>query len=378
MLPSIMSVFSARAFSILPLVMCLLGITVIARPIDQVGPGSMALQTSVARNYNPEIFLKRWIDKRDQQFADSVLFCIGKTEIYRSRMPLMSKNWEEEPKLDKLGQLHFTTEEAGKQALVEAQTHASYWQSDLKLNKLANWKYLLDVLAFLHAGYDALDAQTFEEWNRHRPNCSLLYLGLESNSIALILHRDRLTATDSRPTSKVSLRIGDTWFISPERKAEDISILDDPLFFALGSIKESYIHSHLNFDALRESAAKHTKFLDDGSEWLSVLEEKYKALEEKSGKAWEDYFGEWLYTDGIVDYLLKKHAVNFSRSDWIKTRNRRIDIYVNYLYHVNSINRKRKRPEGSRKKLPSKKQRVQNSGPSTTTTHPRNQVDWSG
>ncbi|KAJ3817423.1 hypothetical protein EV361DRAFT_956089 [Lentinula raphanica] len=345
MLPSITSVFSARAFSI-PLVMCLLGITVIARPIDQVGPGSTALQTSVARNYNPEIFLTRYIDKRDSnlQFADNVLFRIGKTKICRPLMQQSSQNLKKQPEV-KLGQLHFSNEEAGKQALVEAQAHASYWQSDLNLNRMANWKYLLDVLAFLYAKYDAVDDQTFERWGEYRPRRLLLDVDLESNSIALILHRDRptVTAENGRPTSKVSLRIGDKWFISPERKAEDISILDDPLFFALGSIKESYIHSHLNFDALRESAVKHTKFLDDESEWLSVLEEKYKAIEEQSGKAWGDYFGEWLYTDGIVGYLLEKNAVNFSRSNWIKTRNRNIDIYVNILCDFYGIDKKKKR-----------------------------------
>ncbi|KAJ3753485.1 hypothetical protein EV360DRAFT_74469 [Lentinula raphanica] len=122
-------------------------------PSYQVGPGSTALQTSVARNYNP----------------DNVLFRIGKTKICRPIMQKSSENLKEQPEV-KLGQLHFSNEEAGKQALVEAQAHASYWQSDLNLNRMANWKYLLDVLAFLYAKYDAVDDQTFKEWGEYRPH----------------------------------------------------------------------------------------------------------------------------------------------------------------------------------------------------------------
>ncbi|KAJ3967413.1 hypothetical protein EV361DRAFT_930732, partial [Lentinula raphanica] len=69
MLPSITSLFSTRALSVLPLAMCLLGITVIARPIDQVGSGSTDLQTSVEKNYHPEIVLQQYSLKGSNPLA---------------------------------------------------------------------------------------------------------------------------------------------------------------------------------------------------------------------------------------------------------------------------------------------------------------------
>ncbi|KAJ3721285.1 hypothetical protein C8R42DRAFT_722002 [Lentinula raphanica] len=131
MLPSITSLFSTRALSVLPLATCLLGITVIARPIDQVRSGSMALQTSVEKNYHPEIFLQRYfIESRNghKTFTDSVSLRIGETKpIHRRDMPTKPDQWK--LKETKLGNLHFANEAQGGEALVKARVHATEWQS---------------------------------------------------------------------------------------------------------------------------------------------------------------------------------------------------------------------------------------------------------
>ncbi|KAJ3721279.1 hypothetical protein C8R42DRAFT_721996 [Lentinula raphanica] len=327
MLPSITSLFSTRALSVLPLVMCLLGITVIARPIDQVWSGS-----TVQKNYHPEIVLQQYLKKDTKVLTDSVSFRIGSEKndrIYR-KSSMTTRTDKREIEETKLGHLHFTNEMEFRQALVRARIHATEWQSP-NGDRKANWKYLFDALMYLIAAYNnVIDDETFANWDRARRKFHPgPLLGDESMVIALIVYYHTLAGdTSPCPNGKVSLRIGDDWFISPERKEEERASFTDARFVHIGSIKKD---TAIDFVALRKYAATHTRFLGDGSPWLQSFERDLIKFQTSVGTAWENYFGKWLYADGIMAYLLGTEATICSRSDWMKKRHDPLPIYLNAL-----------------------------------------------
>ncbi|KAJ3836371.1 hypothetical protein F5878DRAFT_264500 [Lentinula raphanica] len=347
MLPSITSLFSTRALSVLTLATCFLGITVIARPIDQVGSGSTALQTSVEKNYHPEIVLQQYSLKGSNPLAlvdGLVSFRIGPTETINqisTRQTLYNYDTQE----TKLGHLHFKDEMECSQALVRARIHATEWQSvGPDSRATAKWKYLFDALAYLIAAYNnVIDEETYKTWSKleHKPASLLGDLGYESQVIALIVYYHTLTGdSNARPTGKVSLRIGDEWFISPKRKEEERAGFTDARFFHIGSIKKD---TTVDFVALRAHAAAHTQFVGHGSPSLSVIEGKLMTLQNSVGTAWENHFGEWLYTDGTMDYLLEKEVMILSRLDWMTKRNDFITTYLNVLIKRSSYLRRQLR-----------------------------------
>ncbi|KAJ3710026.1 hypothetical protein C8R42DRAFT_691923 [Lentinula raphanica] len=77
MLLSISSLLSARgAFTILSLSVCLLSITVIARPVDQALPVEHDLTAPPTKTYHPNILLRQFIDTKKKS-TDKVAFCIA-------------------------------------------------------------------------------------------------------------------------------------------------------------------------------------------------------------------------------------------------------------------------------------------------------------
>ncbi|KAJ3772165.1 hypothetical protein FB446DRAFT_704063 [Lentinula raphanica] len=355
MLLSISSLLSARgACTILSLSVCLLSITVIARPVDQALLVEHDLTAPPTKTYHPNILLRQFIDTKKKS-TDKVAFCIARKLVHGSFNPLRRYSDIE------LGQLHFKDKVEGDQALYRAQRYATEHHSHLESGDKPYWHYLNDVLMYLSREYRAVGEVTvvLDKWLSSRPDlisvtaqtqckdCSdcliSTYLFISESWIGLIVYRDVTpNAQDHpRPNGKVSLRIGDALFISPKRKGESTAF-EDPLFVPIGSLDKDV---KVDFTALGQYATKHTEFLDDkssdGTKWLSDFKQKEKEIkarvydEGRSRKVagTKDYFGEWLYTDGIMDGLWIQNAITRSSlENWTKKRKQYLGYYVNHLH----------------------------------------------
>ncbi|KAJ3819134.1 hypothetical protein F5880DRAFT_1510399 [Lentinula raphanica] len=357
MLLSISSLTSARTFAILSILsVCLVSIAVIARPVDQALEHDLTAPPTKA--YHP---------------GEKLQLSIGQNywEIQRqghgpgNRTISLSEPRDRDLKTEdhKLGHLHFIDEVEGDQALDRAKKYAIEWQSHPYSGEKQYWNYLNDVIMYLSYEYNAVEERLLDGWLR----------------IGLIVYRNVTSDRDHpRPNGKLSLRIGDKWFISPERDRDsepESSAFKYPRFIPIGSLNNG---SRVNFISLGQHATKHIELLDDGSsdgaKWLLDFKERKKDIEEYEGrstKATQDYLDEWLYTDGVMDGLWEQEAITkFSLKQWIRIRNEHLGYYVKHLYYrcrIRTNKRKQTSAPVAPDDPPHKKPRIQRKGPSTTT-----------
>ncbi|KAJ3757762.1 hypothetical protein EV360DRAFT_70855 [Lentinula raphanica] len=349
MLHSTSSLFSARAIPILLLAMCMLSIAVIARPVPpgQVRPSSTTGLPIDAENSQPgngtrvlpenpgkfqlEVALETY--SLNGESKESLSLRVGTASQYIYRKP-MHFHFKWKKKDTRLGYFYFENEEQAAEALVRAQRNATEMQAFPVPGDDGNWKFLEDVIVYLIDNYNAVATYTVNNWVAIRPASKIT--PIPSNGLAIILYRT--DAQTPRLNGKVSMRLGREWFISPKRTAKETIAFKNATFVPIGYIKEGV---KVDFDALSEHAAKHTEFLGDEpemkSKWLSAeFKKKKKELEGFKGmygKARADYFGEWLFEDGIVDGLLKQNAIDMSLVwEWIKERDHDMDQYLKIVY----------------------------------------------
>ncbi|KAJ3771146.1 hypothetical protein FB446DRAFT_117410 [Lentinula raphanica] len=395
LLPSISPLFSARrTFPFLSLAMCLLGIPVISRPVYQDTRGTMALQASNAESFQlgngttalPENSGKFCLEVALQQYSvskeakqlfrktetlvslreearKSVNLRAGSRRINRNPMRI-SKYWEKRE--TKFGHFYFEDEKQAQEAFVRAQRNATESQILPVPGDDGNWKFTNDVILYLIDNYNAVATNTANNWIKIRP-----YLNVtvdQSNELAFIFYRS--DAKDPRPNGKLSVRIGYEWLISPKRTVEETIDFKNATFVPIGRIKEGV---KIDFDALREHAAKHTELLGDKpgmkSKWLSEFKEKKREIEEFQGlsmtKARAGYFDEWVFEDGIVDGLLKQNAIDmFLGSKWIEERDHHLAHYlaIVYSWHCRNKRNSEKRRQKNAANPPKKAQRIDKRG----------------
>ncbi|KAJ3729530.1 hypothetical protein C8R42DRAFT_715818 [Lentinula raphanica] len=349
---SVSSLVSSRVFPVLLLAMCLLSMTVIAgTTTDQVAKDQVKHYLpdfrSGPKNFHLEVVLQRYTSYLGD--ANSVSLRIGE-DIYNSTK--MGTRWKNKPKEIKLGHFHFVNEIQGNYDIEAARRSALQWPV---LGDMVHWKFVNDMIMYL-IFCDAADESTLENWRNAMPKSLLPLLAAayfdQKNLITLVLYRTQAPRTDrrARPTAQVSLRIGDKLLALPERQKSIDNL--NPEFIAFGRIKEGIT---VDFDALRIHAAKHTSFLDDGtqkgSKWLSDLKSKTTEWEEnepakKGPKARQDHFREWYFIDGIMEGLWDQKAIEFPKSDWVDLRNKRMDIFINFIdRNVREQMKKRKHQE---------------------------------
>ncbi|KAJ3971319.1 hypothetical protein EV361DRAFT_911936 [Lentinula raphanica] len=378
MLLSISSLTSARTFAILSILsVCLVSIAVIARPVDQALEHDLTAPPTKA--YHPEVFLRRYIGRTTGKYKDSVSLCISRGRGPGNRTISLSEPRDRDLKTEdhKLGHLHFIDEVEGDQALDRAKKYAIEWQSHPYSGEKQYWNYLNDVIMYLSYEYNAVEERLLDGWLSFRPD--LISSAARSDWIGLIVYRNVTSDRDHpRPNGKLSLRIGDKWFISPERDRDsepESSTFKYPRFIPIGSLNNG---SRVNFISLGQHATKHIELLDDGSsdgaKWLLDFKERKKDIEEYEGrstKATQDYLDEWLYTDGVMDGLWEQEAITkFSLKQWIRIRNEHLGYYVKHLYYrcrIRTNKRKQTSAPVAPDDPPHKKPRIQRKGPSTTT-----------
>ncbi|KAJ3719521.1 hypothetical protein C8R42DRAFT_674111 [Lentinula raphanica] len=372
MLHSTSSLFSARAIPILLLAMCMLSITVTARPVPpgQVRPSSTTGLPIDAENSQPgngtrvlpknsghfqlEVALETY--SYNGQSKENLSLRVGTASKYIYRKP-MQFHFRWEKKDTRLGYFYFENEEQAAEALVRAQINATEMQAFPVPGDDGNWKFLEDVIVYLIDNYNAVTTYMVNNWVAIRPPSKIT--PIPSNGLALILYRTKNT----RPNGKASMRLGHEWFISPKRTAEETIAFKNATFIPIGYIKEGV---KVDFHALSEHAAKHTEFLGDEpgmkSEWISAeFKKKKKELEGCKGMYGRaDYFGEWLFQDGIVDGLLKQNAIDMSLgSKWIEERDHHLAHYLRLVYAAHCFNaaESAKRKQNLPDHTPRKKQR---------------------
>ncbi|KAJ3774398.1 hypothetical protein FB446DRAFT_844027 [Lentinula raphanica] len=349
---SVSSLVSSRVFPVLLLAMCLLSMSVIAgTTTDQVAKDQVKHYLpdfrSGPKNFHLEVVLQKYTSYLGD--ANSVSLRIGK-DIYNSTK--IGTRWKNKPKEIKLGHFHFVNEIQGNYDIEAARRSALQWPV---LGDMVHWKFVNDMIMYL-IFCDAADESTLENWRNAMPKSLLPLLAAayfdQKNLITLVLYRTQAPRTDrrARPTAQVSLRIGDKLLALPERQKSIDNL--NPEFIPFGRIKEGIT---VDFDALRIHAAKHTSFLDDGtqkgSKWLSDLKSKTTEWEEnepakKGPKARQDHFREWYFIDGIMEGLWDQKAIEFPKSDWVDLRNKRMDIFINFINrNVREQMKKRKHQE---------------------------------
>ncbi|KAJ3761153.1 hypothetical protein EV360DRAFT_80491 [Lentinula raphanica] len=312
MLLSVSSLFSiGRPFLVLLLAACLLSIPVIAQPTDpakQVGvdDGSTASRSGPKR-VQLEVTLLSEALVGQGGVGKRASLRIG-TKIFHSKgMP--TRGLTKETKI--------------------ARELTEEWPA---LGAMAYWKFVNDMVVYL-ALLGAVDYSTLEKWDTVVPGKPLqaayddqLFL------ITLVSYRTPVSTDKSipRPTENVSLRIGYELLIPPNQELITGLNVD---YISFGYIAKTVT---VNFNALHTHAEKHTEFLqDEGSQWISDFrrtsaewEKKRPSTVRKPGRS---YFDEWLYVDGIMDGLWEQKAVDFPKSDWVKLRDERLRIFINYV-----------------------------------------------
>ncbi|KAJ3816337.1 hypothetical protein F5880DRAFT_1512751, partial [Lentinula raphanica] len=218
---------SSRLSSILWLAMCLLSITVIARPIDQVNDASTAnlpgqggyghehalndratvvnvtLETYEFSAMNIEQAVSLGIETAPGQFRS--------IRGFHMRRPRGS-----EMKRKEIGHFHFKDEDEGEQLIFAAERSAAETQASPEWStQVENWKYLNDFIVYLFL-YDAVDEKTFKKWQEEKPEPLLKAVANERTDgwVSLIVYRQVLASR--RITEQVSVRINGELFIPPE------------------------------------------------------------------------------------------------------------------------------------------------------------------
>ncbi|KAJ3775610.1 hypothetical protein FB446DRAFT_724391 [Lentinula raphanica] len=315
---------SSRLSSILWLAMCLLSITVIARPIDQVNDASTAnlpgqggyvvnvtLETYEFSAMNIEQAVSLGIETAPGQFRS--------IRGFHMRRPRGS-----EMKRKEIGHFHFKDEDEGEQLIFAAERSAAETQASPEWStQVEKWKYLNDFIVYLFL-YDAVDEKTFKKWQEEKPEPLLKAVANERTDgwVSLIVYRQVLASR--RITEQVSVRINGELFIPPERKTPITSWF--ATYHPIAKLRDDV---KIDFVKLREGAEKHLVFLSDGSEAGAKEKKKGKVAKEgaASGSAATFDPNEWMYADGLLDGLWKQDAIDstFSKSRWVKERNQFLD-----------------------------------------------------
>ncbi|KAJ3771151.1 hypothetical protein FB446DRAFT_789871 [Lentinula raphanica] len=184
MLHSTSSLFSARAIPILLLAMCMLSITVTARPVPlgQVRPSSTTGLPIDAENSQPgndtrvlpknsghcqlEVALETY--SYNGQSKENLSLRVGTASQYIYRKP-MQFHFRWEKKDTRLGYFYFENEEQAAEALVRAQINATEMQAFPVPGDDGNWKFLEDVIVYLIDNYNAVTTYTVNNWVAIRP-----------------------------------------------------------------------------------------------------------------------------------------------------------------------------------------------------------------
>ncbi|KAJ3834968.1 hypothetical protein F5878DRAFT_629204 [Lentinula raphanica] len=190
MLHSTSSLFSARAIPILLLAMCMLSITVIARPVPpgQVRPSSTTGLPIDADNSQPgtrvlpknsghfqlEVALETY--SYNGQSKENLSLRVGTASQYIYRKP-MQFHFRWEKKDTRLGYFYFENEEQAAEALVRAQINATEMQAFPVPGDDGNWKFLGDVIVYLIDNYNAVTTYTVNNWVAIRPPSKITLFG---------------------------------------------------------------------------------------------------------------------------------------------------------------------------------------------------------
>ncbi|KAJ3729521.1 hypothetical protein C8R42DRAFT_168447 [Lentinula raphanica] len=332
MLLSDSSLFSiGRPFLVLLLAACLLSIPVIAQPTDpaklQVGvdDGSTASRSGPKRVQLVTLLSEALVGQGGVGKRASLR--IGTKKFHSKGMPTRGLTKE-----TKIGQFHFVNEALGDEDMATAQELTEEWPV---LGAMAYWKFVNDMVVYL-ALLGAVDYSTLEKWDTVVPG-NPLQAAYDDQSflITLVSYRTPVSTDKSipRPTENVSLRIGYELLIPPNQELITGLNVD---YIPFGYVAKTVM---VNFNALHTHAEKHTEFLQDGikegSQWIldfrrtsAEWEKKRPSTVHKPGRS---YFDEWLYVDGIMDGLWEQKAVDFPKSDWVKLRDERLRIFINYV-----------------------------------------------
>ncbi|KAJ3756716.1 hypothetical protein EV360DRAFT_71743 [Lentinula raphanica] len=254
---------SSRLSSILWLAMCLLSITVIARPIDQVNDASTA------------------------------------------NLPGQG-GYGSEMKRKEIGHFHFKDEDEGEQLIFAAERSAAETQASPEWStQVENWKYLNDFIVYLCL-YDAVDEKTLKKWQEEKPEPLLKAVANERTDVL----------ASRRITEQVSVRINGELFIPPERKTPITSWF--ATYHPIAKLRDDV---KIDFVKLREDAEKHLVFLSDGSEAGAKEKKKGKVAKEgaASGSAATFDPNEWMYADGLLDGLWKQDAIDSNFPKFIES-----------------------------------------------------------